>query len=308
MPKPSERISQLIKDTAKVIGFDNCGIVETGRLEKESSLFRQWLENGNHAGMAYMARNVGKRLDPRLLNEWARSIILLTYNYYPANDRLSQGKYKISRYAYGRDYHDVIRNKLRELVEVIEDEIGEVLHRVFVDSAPVMEKAWAARSGLGWIGKNSCLINQEKGSFYFIGCILTNLDLSYDEAEVKDHCGKCTRCIDACPNTAITSPGIINANKCISYLTIEHKGAFKADMDPSLHNWIFGCDICQEVCPYNRFSIPHNERQFLPSTELLNMTETDWESLDEPCFVRLFKETAVERTGYAGLRRNIEHQ
>jgi epoxyqueuosine reductase len=308
MPEPKDRISRFIKDKAQRLGFEACGIAEAKQLDRESRIFREWLLNEHHAGMGYMTRNVEKRMDPSLLNEWARSVIILTYNYYPENSSLSRGKYKISKYAYGRDYHDVIRKKLRQVVDAIEDEMGSILARVFVDSAPVMEKAWAVKCGLGWIGKNTCLISKKQGSYFFLGSIITNLELHYDQAETKNYCGNCTRCLDACPNDAIISPGFVDANKCISYLSIEHKGDFpNADID-QLHGWIFGCDICQDVCPYNKFSIPHNEPDFQPVAGLLNMTEEDWQKLDQRRFNELFTGTAVERTGYAALRRNIEHR
>jgi len=308
MPATKNRISQLIKDRAKNLGFDACGIVKVGQLDRESSQFRKWLEQGFQADMGYMSRNIDKRLNPMLLNEWAKTLIIFTYNYYPSDHSLSEGKYKISRYAYGIDYHHVIKNKLKQIIDSIEDEVGEILARPFVDSAPIMEKAWAAKCGLGWIGKNTCLISKNKGSFHFLGSILTNLELSYDDEEVKDYCGNCSKCIDACPNGAIIAPGIVDARKCISYLTIEHKGSFDPESDSSLHGWIFGCDICQEVCPHNRFSKPHTEPDFLPSPRLKNMTETDWEELDKENFQKLFKGTALERTGFEGLRRNIENK
>ena len=299
-------MSRLIKSLAYEQGFTACGITRAELLREESLYFREWLANGYQAGMGYMNRNVDKRLDPSLLNEWAHSIIVLLFNYFPADQKLSKGSYRISKYAYGRDYHDVIKKKLELIVEGIEDEVGGILARVFTDSAPVMERAWAKRCGLGWTGKNACLIDREKGSYLFIGTIITNLDLAYDEASSKDLCGKCTRCIDACPNGAIVAPGVIDAGKCISYLTIEHKGDFKETDDLALHSWIFGCDICQDVCPWNRIAKPHTEPSFLPMNELLNMQDEDWEKLDAGTFDKLFKQTAVERTGYDGLRRNID--
>jgi len=306
MSSSKDRISQLIKDSARNLGFDACGITKAEALTKESPIFREWLKNGNHASMSYMSRNVDKRLDPRLLNDWAGSVIMFAYNYYPEDISLSEGKFKISKYAYGKDYHDVIKGKLRQIVDAIEDEMGEITARVFVDSAPVLEKSWAVRCGLGWMGKNSCLISKSKGSFFFLGTIITKLELTYDEPEKKDHCGNCTKCMDACPNGAIVSPGIIDARKCISYLSIELKGDFSPDEEGKLHDWIFGCDICQDICPWNRFSTPHREPEFLPSPTLSLMKESDWKTLDEDTFNELFKGTAVERTGFAGLGRNIE--
>lgn len=306
MPTSKDKVSRLIKDTAHRLGFEACGITKAGPLLKESEVFRAWLKEGHHASMGYMNRNVDKRLDPRLLNEWARSMIMVTYNYYPSDEALSEGNFKISKYAYGKDYHEVIKRKLREMVDAIEDEMGEILSRVFVDSAPVLEKAWAVKCGLGWMGKNSCLINKQKGSFHFIGTIITNLDLNYSENEVQDHCGNCTKCMDACPNGAIIAPGIIDARKCISYLTIEHKGKFEPEDQDKLHGWIFGCDICQDVCPWNRFAKPHLEPEFMPSPGLSLMTDQDWLALNEESFNDLFKGTAIERTGFDALWRNIE--
>ncbi len=305
MSDSKDKISRLIIESAHKHGFDACGIAMASHLHDESAIFRQWLKNSFHGSMSYMSRNIDKRLDPSLLNEWARSVIMLIYNYYPAGDGLSSGQNKISKYAYGKDYHDVIREKLQKIVDDIEDQIGGIMARVFVDSAPFMEKAWAKKCGLGWIGKNACLINKEKGSFFFIGTIITDLELSYNDTEPKDHCGSCTRCIDACPNNAIISPGIIDARKCISYLSIEHKGELTEN--DQLHGWIFGCDICQDVCPWNRFSKPHSEPAFLPQARLLAMTDQDWPNIGPETFNALFKGTAIERTGFERLKRNIEH-
>ncbi len=305
MPTSKNRISRLFKETAYDLGFEACGIAKAGPLMEESEMFRSWLKDGFHGSMTYMNRNVDKRLNPMMLNEWANSLIMVMYNYFPADQSLSEGNYKISKYAYGKDYHEVIKHKLKEIVDAIEDEMGEILARVFVDSAPVMEKVWAQKCGMGWMGKNSCLINKKKGSFHFIGTIITNLELNYDEEEATDHCGNCTKCIDACPNGAIISPGVIDARKCISYLSIEHKGEFMPGDDKKLHGWIFGCDICQDVCPWNRFAKPHQEPEFMPSQQLHGMKDQDWEVLDEATFKALFKGTAVERTGVGGLQRNI---
>ncbi|MCK4568706.1 MAG: tRNA epoxyqueuosine(34) reductase QueG [Bacteroidales bacterium] len=306
MPASKDSISQLIKNLAINLGFDACGITKATPLQKESFIFKEWLKNGNHASMTYMSRNVDKRLNPTLLNSWVSSVIMVLYNYYPHDKSLSEGKYKISKYAYGKDYHDVIKEKLQKIVDGVEDEVGKVIARVFVDSAPVLEKAWAVKCGLGWIGKNSCLINKKKGSFFFIGTIITNLELSYDKEELGEYCGSCTQCMDACPTAAIISPGIIDSRKCISYLTIEHKGELPAEQRDNLNDWIFGCDICQDVCPWNRFSKPHKEPAFNPYPQLSRMSNQDWEELDEKTFNMLFEGTAVERVGYEGLRRNIE--
>ncbi len=305
MSAKEEKISNVIKASAKKLGFDACGIARAEQLTEESPHFKEWLDQGYHASMAYMNRNVDKRLNPALLNEWARSIIMVMYNYYPDEKIRPGSSYKFSKYAYGKDYHEVIKNKLRQLVDNIEDEIGEIMARVFVDSAPVLEKAWARRCGLGWTGKNSCLINKGKGSFFFIGSIITDLELAYDEAETKDFCGNCTKCIDACPNQAIISPGVIDSSKCISYLTIEHKEDFQDEEKGMLHSWVFGCDICQDVCPWNRLAKPHAEPAFLPGSRFLKMKDEDWETLDKKTFHELFNGTAVERTGFERLRRNI---
>jgi epoxyqueuosine reductase len=305
MTNIKEKISELIFHHAEELGFGSYGIAPAGFLDKESLMLKNWLDKGYHASMGYMKRNIEKRLNPVLLTGWARSVIMLTYNYSPKEERDSNSRYQISKYAYGKDYHDVIKNKLRQIVDAIEEEIGEISARVFVDSAPILEKAWAEKCGLGWMGKNGCLINKEKGSFFFLGTVITNLDLVYNDNEVKDRCGNCTSCIDACPNKAIIAPSIIDAGKCISYLSIEHKGEFKEE--DRLHGWIFGCDICQDVCPWNRFSTPNTEPAFQPKEAFLSMADEDWEQLDKENFNELFKGTAVERTGYDGLMRNIIH-
>lgn len=301
-----DKISKLIKDSAKEYGFDACGIAPAGHLGAESSILKDWLSKGYHATMSYMNRNVEKRLNPFLLNDWARSVIIVLYNYFPAETQNPGTQYSFAKYAYGKDYHDVIKEKLRQIIFRVEEEIGEISARVFVDSAPVLEKAWAKKCGLGWIGKNGCLINRDKGSFFFIGAIITGLELSYDEPEMKDYCGNCKRCMDACPNQAIISPGIIDARKCISYLSIEHKGELPDENENSLHGWVFGCDICQDVCPWNRFSLPHNEAAFKPKKAFLDMDNLGWERMNKDTFTELFKDTAVERTGYERLKRNIE--
>ncbi|NQT78333.1 MAG: tRNA epoxyqueuosine(34) reductase QueG [Bacteroidetes bacterium] len=306
MSEIKDKISKLIKDSAKENGFDACGIAPAAHLDAESAILKDWLSKDYHATMSYMNRNVEKRLNPVLLNDWARSVIIVLYNYFPAETQNPDTQYKFAKYAYGKDYHDVIKEKLRQIVFRIEDEIGEISARVFVDSAPVLEKAWAKKCGLGWIGKNGCLINRDKGSFFFIGVIITGLDLSYDEPEMNDYCGNCKRCVDACPTQAIISPGIIDAGKCISYLSIEHKGELPDKNGNSLHGWVFGCDICQDVCPWNRFSLPHKEAAFKAKQAFLDMDDPGWERLNEDSFTELFKGTAVERTGYERLKRNIE--
>lgn len=304
MCSEKEKISTYIRASAEKLGFDAVGFAPAAYLEEESLRFKDWLKNGYHATMGYMSRNVEKRLNPKELNHWARSVVVCLYNYYPAETEFSSAC-KISKYAYGLDYHSIIKDKLKQLAGLIEKESGKLHARVFVDTAPVMERAWAKRAGLGWTGKNACLINKKKGSFFFIGTIILDLELVYDTPSDTDHCGTCTRCMDACPNKAIIAPGVIDANKCISYLTIEHKGDFPEGNENKLHNWIFGCDICQDVCPWNRFSKPHNEPAFNPKPELLGLTDEDWKSMDKITFIELFKNTAVERTGYDALRRNL---
>lgn len=254
--------------------------------------------------MSYMENHFDKRLDPRLLVDGAKSVVSLLYNYYP-EDLQNPESYKISKYAYGTDYHFVVRDKLRELLSCIREEIGEVSGRCFVDSAPVLDKAWAAKSGLGWIGKHSNLLSQKVGSFYFIAELIIDLDLDYD-TPVTDHCGTCTACIDACPTEAITEPYVVDGSKCISYFTIELKDNIPNDMKGKFDDWMFGCDVCQDVCPWNRFSKPHNEPLFSPKPELLSMTKRDWEEITRDTFNQVFKNSAVKRTKFQGLQRNIK--
>lgn len=300
------KISRIIKESANELGFQSCGITKAGPLLSEAEIFRQWLSNGHHAGMKYLNRNIKKRLDPTRLNEWARSVIMVAYNYFPGENAGPSSSFRFSKYAFGKDYHEVIKNKLKRLVDAVEEEAGEVNARVFVDSAPVMEKAWAVKCGLGWIGKNGCLINRKTGSFFFLGTIIIDMELEYDEPETANYCGHCTRCMEACPNQAIIAPGILKADRCISYLTVEHHGPLPDNPDIKLHSWIFGCDICQDVCPWNRFAKPHSEPEFMPGRKFLSMTDDDWLNLGEETFGELFEGTAVERTGYNALRRNIE--
>ena len=253
--------------------------------------------------MGYMENHFDKRLDPTLLVPGAKSVISLLYNYYPSKTQ-EEDTYKISKYAYGEDYHDVIKQKLRLLLSVIQEEIGAVHGRVFVDSAPVLDKAWAARSGLGWIGKHSNLLTKEVGSYYFIAELILDLDLDYDYP-VTNHCGTCTACIDACPTEAIVQPYVVDGSKCISYYTIELKNEFPSDLTAPFEDWIFGCDICQDVCPWNRFAKPHSEPAFEPKPELLKNSRRDWEELTEEVFQQVFQKSAVKRTKFSGLQRNI---
>jgi len=294
--------SKLIKNTAKDLGFLSCGISKAEFLEEEAPRFEKWLNEQKHGQMAYMENHFDKRLDPRLLVPGAKSVVSLLLNYY-TDEHQVEGAPKISKYAYGTDYHFVIKEKLKQLFQILQEEIGEINGRVFVDSAPVMDKAWAGRSGLGWMGKNTNLINKKVGSFFFIAEMILDLKLDYD-APVTDHCGTCTACIDSCPTEALT-PYNIDASRCISYLTIELKDQIPSEFQNKMDDWSFGCDICQDVCPWNRFSKPHNEPLFEPRTELLEFTKKDWEELTEATFDTIFKNSAVKRTRYRGLKRNL---
>jgi len=304
MSKKSNYTS-LIKTEAKRLGFLSCGISKAEFLEDEAPRLEAWLHQNSHGKMQYMENHFDKRLNPTLLVEGAKSIISLTYNYYTDQTQQDTNAPKISKYAYGVDYHYVIRNKLNELLEFIKEEIGDVNGRAFVDSGPVLEKAWAKKSGLGWVGKNSNLLTQKVGSFYFISELIIDLELEVDHV-VTDHCGSCTACIDACPTEAITEPYKVDGSKCISYFTIELKDNIPSELKGKFNDWIFGCDICQDVCPWNRFSKEHNEPLFSPKPELLSMSKKDWEEITQDTFKKVFKESAVKRTKYKGLVRNIK--
>ena len=284
------------------MGFLSCGISKAEFLEEEAPRFEKWLNEQKHGQMAYMENHYDKRLDPRLLFPGAKSVVSLLLNYY-TDEHQVEGAPKISKYAYGADYHFVIKEKLKQLFQILQEEIGEINGRVFVDSAPVMDKAWAGRSGLGWMGKNTNLINKKVGSFFFIAEMILDLKLDYD-TPVTDHCGTCTACIDACPTEALT-PYNIDASRCISYLTIELKDQIPSEFQNKMDDWSFGCDICQDVCPWNRFSKPHSEPLFEPRSELLEFTKKDWEELTEATFDIIFKNSAVKRTRYRGLKRNL---
>ncbi len=298
--------SKLVKDEALRLGFTQCGIAKAGFLEEEAPRLEQWLNNNHHGKMAYMENHFDKRLDPRLLVDSAKSVISLSLNYFPEEVQSDPNAPKISKYAYGKDYHLVIKERLSKLLSFIEQEIGEVAGRAFVDSAPVLDRAWAKRSGLGWIGKNSNLIDKKSGSFFFLAELVIDLELTYDSPFVTDHCGICTRCIDACPTDAILSPAIIDAKKCISYLTIELKEEIPEQFNDKMDNWMFGCDICQDVCPWNKFSVPHQVPEFAPTESLVKMKREDWEDITEEVFSRIFKNSAVKRTKFKGLTRNID--
>ena len=300
-------LSKWIVVEAEKKGFDACGIANATALEEESAHVEQWLEGKREGEMGYLTRNKDKRYDPRLLVEGTKSIVTVLYNYFPKQQIGDNGRYKIAKYAYGSDYHDVLKRKMRQLLERIEEQTGKLDGtRVFVDSAPVLDRAWAVRCGLGFIGKNTTLIHPKKGSFFFIGHLFLPLELAETGSPLTNHCGRCTKCLDACPTGALEAPFQIDARKCISYLTIEYKGNFDG-LDPKTFNgWMYGCDICQDVCPYNRFSLPNLEPEFQPSQRLLDMREDDWKSLSKADFEALFKHSAVQRAGYEGLKRNIE--
>jgi len=302
--KPESKYSQFIKAEAKRLGFISCGISKAGFLEEEAPRLEAWLNQGHHGQMQYMENYFDKRLDPTLLVDGAKSVISLLLNYYPEQIQ-AEDSYKISKYAYGQDYHFVIKEKLKELLHSIQENIGEVGGRAFVDSAPVLDKAWAAKSGLGWIGKNSNLLSKQVGSFFFIAELVVDIELEYDYP-VTDHCGSCTACIDACPTQAIIQPYVVDGSKCISYFTIELKDNLPNEMKGKFDDWAFGCDVCQDVCPWNRFSKPHTEPLFNAHPDLLSMTKKDWDEITEDTFRVVFKNSAVKRTKYDGLKRNID--
>jgi epoxyqueuosine reductase len=299
-----EKYSEMIKAESKRLGFLSCGISKAGFLEEEAPRLENWLNKNMHGQMFYMENHFDKRLNPTLLVDGAKSVISLLLNYYPSEFQ-NKESYKISKYAYGQDYHFVIKEKLKELLYFIRTEIGEVTGRAFVDSAPVLDKAWAAKSGLGWMGKNTNLITQKVGSFYFIAELIVDVELEYD-SPTTDHCGSCTACIDACPTEAIVAPYEVDGSKCISYFTIELKENIPTEMKGKFDDWMFGCDVCQDVCPWNRFSKPHNEPLFQANPELLSFTKKDWEEITEDVFKKIFKNSAVKRTKLEGLRRNVE--
>ncbi|GAA4011821.1 tRNA epoxyqueuosine(34) reductase QueG [Hymenobacter fastidiosus] len=303
---PTAQYTAFIKRRALELGFMYCGISKAEFLEEEAPRLENWLNRNMHGQMAYMANHFDKRLDPRLLVDGAKSVVSLLLNYYPAEEDQQQDAdtLKISKYAYGRDYHFVIKDKLKTLLQDIQQEIGEVGGRCFVDSAPVLDKAWAKKSGLGWVGKNANLITPGTGSFYFIAELILDLELDYD-GPIKDYCGTCTKCLDACPTGAITEPYVVDGSKCISYFTIELKDQIPTEMAGKFGNWVFGCDICQDVCPWNRFARPHSEAQFKPNPQLPHLSATDWQEITHELFSELFRQSAVKRTGYAGLTRNI---
>ena len=293
-----------IKDKAKELGFMSCGISKAGFLEQEAPRLEDWLNRNRNGEMHYMENHFDKRLDPTLLVPGAKSVVSLLLNYYPEETQRDDS-YKISKYAYGTDYHFVIKDKLKGFLEAIREHIGEVDGRAFVDSAPVLDKAWAAKSGLGWIGKNSNLLTKQVGSFYFIAELIIDLELEYD-TPVTDHCGSCTACIDACPTQAIVDPYVVDGSKCISYFTIELKNEIPDYAQDKMDDWMFGCDVCQDVCPWNRFSKPHNEPLFNPKPKLLEYSKQEWKELTQEVFSEIFKKSPVKRTKFSGLKRNID--
>ncbi|HMQ43708.1 MAG: tRNA epoxyqueuosine(34) reductase QueG [Confluentibacter sp.] len=292
-----------IKTEAKRLGFLSCGISKAQFLEAEAPRLENYLNKNMHGQMQYMENHFDKRLDPTKLVEGSKSVISLLLNYFPQETQ-NQNSFKLSKYAYGTDYHFIIKDKLKVLLNFIQTEIGDVNGRAFVDSAPVLDKAWAAKSGLGWVGKHSNLLTQQVGSFYFIAELIVDLELEYDTI-TTNHCGTCTKCIDACPTQAITEPYVVDGSKCISYFTIELKENIPTEFKGKFEDWMFGCDICQDVCPWNRFSKPHNEPLFNPHPELLSMTKKDWHEITEDVFKKIFKDSAVKRTKFSGLKRNI---
>jgi epoxyqueuosine reductase len=305
MGKNVKNASELIKSKARELGFLDCGISETCFLEEEKVRLTDWLRQGMHGEMGYMANNTDKRLDPRLLVENARSVISVLLNYFPSEKQLDTEAPVLSKYAYGTDYHFVMKDKLGELLAFVQSEIAPCEDRCFVDSAPVLDRAWAAHAGLGWIGKNTNLISPEHGSFFFIGELIIDLELPSDTIIVRNHCGNCTRCLDACPTQALVVPYILDARRCISYQTIENRGEIDPSLKGKFENRVFGCDICQDVCPWNLKSETHSEPAFTPDFKLMNLRKSDWDDMDKPLFNELFRNSAVKRTRFEGLKRNL---
>ena len=305
MKSATDNISLLIKAKARELGFMDCGISRAEFLGDERERLLSWLENKMQGEMAYMANHLEKRLDPRLLVENARSVISVLLNYYPFEKQADPEAPVLSKYAYGTDYHFVMKDKLGGLLGYIQSEIAPCEGRCFVDSAPVLDRAWAARAGLGWIGKNTNLLSTEHGSFFFIGELIIDIELPPDDKIVRDHCGNCTRCMDACPTRAIVAPYVLDARRCISYQTIENHGAIDPKLKDKFENRVFGCDICQDVCPWNLKSEAHHEPAFSPDKSLMKLTKSEWESMDKPLFNALFRNSAVKRTRFEGLKRNV---
>ncbi len=301
-----ERYTQRIKEKALQLGFSDIGFSKAEYLQEEENRLKEWLDAGYNAGMDYMARNFEKRVNPTILVPGAKTVISVLLNYFPNHKQLHEDAPKVSKYAYGKDYHYTVKDKLKQLFKFIKEEIyPELEGRYFVDSAPVLDRAWAVRSGLGWIGKNTNLISKEWGSFVFIGELIINLELPVETVQVKNACGNCTQCIDACPTDALVKPYTVDANKCISYLTIENREDIPDAITGKFENWVFGCDICQDVCPWNKKAVPNEEPDFQPSDDFLNLTKDDWYNMDESRFMEMFSKSALKRTKYNGLKRNI---
>ena len=298
--------TRVIKRIATQAGFDYCGIAKAQKLDADAKRLEQWLNKGMHGTMKYMENYFELRVNPSLLVPGAKSVVTLLKNYFPAKQQ-DEDALKISKYAFGQDYHEVIRTQMKSLLQLIQEEIGEVNGRGFVDSAPVLERSWAQRSGVGWVGKNGNLITKQSGSYFFIATLITDLDLEYDDPFAKDYCGSCTRCIDSCPTQAILPGKVVDGSKCISYFTIELKDIMiPQEMNGRFDNWAFGCDTCQDVCPWNRFSKPNNEIAFTPLPEVLNFTTKDWESMSEETFKKIFRNSAISRAKWKGIQRNIK--
>lgn len=302
----AEFLKNFINEAAISLGFDACGFSKAGFLPHDAENMDSWLYNGFHGEMSYLERNKEKRYDPRILVEKTQTVVSVLQNYFPPELMSEIDNFKIAKYAYGADYHHVIKNKLRQLLDNITNITGPLEARVFTDSAPLLDRAWAANSGLGFIGKNTCLIHPRKGSYFFIGHLLLPIEIETRQKEVTDYCGTCTRCIDACPTQAIVSPHKLDARKCISYLTIEYKGELPKKHQHQFNDWIFGCDICQDVCPWNRFASPHNEPLFSLKPSLRTMKKNDWKKIDEEQYSQLFRDSAIERAKFEGLKRNID--
>ncbi len=297
--------TKIVKDIAVMLGFDFCGIASAGFLNEDARRLEKWLNKGMHGNMQYMQNHFDKRTDPTKLVPGAKSVITLLVNYYP-EEKQNEKAPKVSKYAYGKDYHHVIREKLNHFFFLLKENIGEINGRGFVDSAPVLERAWAQKSGLGWIGKNGNLINKKNGSFFFIASLITDLDLQADEAGAKDYCGTCTSCIDECPTEAILPNKVVDGSKCISYFTIELKDALIPEkMKGKFDDWLFGCDVCQDVCPWNRFSKQTAEKNFQPIPEILNFTKNDWDELTAEKFKIIFANSPLKRTKFEGIKRNL---
>jgi epoxyqueuosine reductase len=298
--------SNFIKETSRGLNFDFCGIAKAEKLDEDARRLESWLSKGMHGNMQYMENHFDLRIDPTKLFPGARSVITLLLNYFP-EEKQDASTPRIAKYAYGKDYHEVIREKLSVFLSQIKKEIGDISGRGFVDSAPVLERSWAQKAGLGWIGKNGNLINKQMGSFFFIATLIVDIELEYDDPFVKDFCGNCTKCIDSCPTTAILPDKVIDGSKCISYFTIELKDAFIPEkMKGKFDNWMFGCDVCQDVCPWNRFSTSTNEISFAPLQEVLHFSKSDWEDISEESFKIIFKDSPIKRSKWKGIQRNLK--